>query len=173
MNSYQSKGICEENLFSAFFKNNVKSLRNYLYFKFGNEEQSNDMAQEAFIKLWENCSDVPPEKAKSFLYTVANNASLNQIAHQKVVLNYSKNNSLNDRTNISPEFIIEEDEFKVKLEKAIANLTEGQRTAFLLNRIEGKKYAEIAVMLDISVKAVEKRIHGALISLRANIEQFK
>ncbi|MBL0012779.1 MAG: sigma-70 family RNA polymerase sigma factor [Flavobacterium sp.] len=173
MNSYQSKGICDENLFSAFFKNNVKSLRNYLYFKFGNEEQSNDMAQEAFIKLWENCSDVPPEKAKSFLYTVANNASLNQIAHQKVVLNYSKNNSLNDRTNISPEFIIEEDEFKVKLEKAIANLTEGQRTAFLLNRIEGKKYAEIAVMLDISVKAVEKRIHGALISLRANIEQFK
>ncbi len=173
MNSYQSKGICDENLFSAFFKNNVKSLRNYLYFKFGNEEQSNDMAQEAFIKLWENCSDVPPEKAKSFLYTVANNASLNQIAHQKVVLNYSKNNSLTDRTNISPEFIIEEDEFKVKLEKAIANLTEGQRTAFLLNRIEGKKYAEIAVMLDISVKAVEKRIHGALISLRANIEQFK
>jgi RNA polymerase sigma factor (sigma-70 family) len=173
MNSYQSKGICDENLFSAFFKNNVKSLRNYLYFKFGNEEQSNDMAQEAFIKLWENCSDVPPEKAKSFLYTVANNATLNQIAHQKVVLNYSKNNSLNDRTNISPEFIIEEDEFKVKLENAIANLTEGQRTAFLLNRIEGKKYAEIAVMLDISVKAVEKRIHGALISLRANIEQFK
>ena len=52
-------------------------------------------------------------------------------------------------------------------------MTEGQRTAFLLNRIEGKKYAEIAVMLDISVKAVEKRIHGALISLRANIEQFK
>jgi RNA polymerase sigma-70 factor (ECF subfamily) len=173
MNSYQSKGICDENLFAAFFKNNVKSLRNYLYFKFGNEEQSNDMAQEAFIKLWENCSDVPPEKAKSFLYTVANNASLNQIAHQKVVLNYSKNNSLTDRTNISPEFIIEEDEFKVKLEKAIANLTEGQRTAFLLNRIEGKKYAEIAVMLDISMKAVEKRIHGALISLRANIEQFK
>ena len=173
MNSYQSKGICDENLFSAFFKNNVKSLRNYLYFKFGNEEQSNDMAQEAFIKLWENCSDVPPEKAKSFLYTVANNASLNQIAHQKVVLNYSKNNSLTDRTNVSPEFIIEENEFKIKLEKAIADLTEGQRIAFLLNRIEGKKYAEIAVMLDISVKAVEKRIHGALISLRANIEHFK
>lgn len=173
MTSSDIKGICNENLFSAFFKNNVKSLRNYLYFKFGNEEQASDMAQEAFIKLWENCSEVPPEKAKSFLYTVANNASLNQIAHQKVVLNYSKNNSLTDRTNINPEFILEEEQFKVKLEKAIENLTEGQRTTFLLNRIEGKKYAEIAIMLDISVKAVEKRIHGALISLRTNIEQFK
>jgi RNA polymerase sigma factor (sigma-70 family) len=173
MNNSPSKGICNEIIYSRFFKDNVKSIRNYLYFKYGNEEQSNDMAQEAFIKLWENCADVPPEKAKSFLYTVANNATLNQIAHQKVVLNYSKSNSLLDRTNINPEFILEEDQFKIKLEKAIANLTEGQRTAFLLNRIEGKKYAEIAIMLDISVKAVEKRIHGALLSLRTNIEQFK
>ena len=173
MNNSPSKGICDEIIYSRFFKDNVKSIRNYLYFKYGNEEQSNDMAQEAFIKLWENCADVPPEKAKSILYTVANNATLNQIAHQKVVLNYSKSNSLLDRTNINPEFILEEDQFKIKLEKAIANLTEGQRTAFLLNRIEGKKYAEIAIMLDISVKAVEKRIHGALLSLRTNIEQFK
>ena len=173
MNNSPSKGICDEIIYSRFFKDNVKSIRNYLYFKYGNVEQSNDMAQEAFIKLWENCADVPPEKAKSFIYTVANNATLNQIAHQKVVLNYSKNNSVNDRTNINPEFILEEDQFKIKLEKAIANLTEGQRTAFLLNRIEGKKYAEIAIMLDISVKAVEKRIHGALLSLRTNIEQFK
>ena len=173
MNNSPSSGICDESLFSVFFKSNVKSLRNYLYFKFGNEEQSNDMTQEAFIKLWENCADVPPKKAKSFLYTVANNGSLNQIAHQKVVLNYTKNNLLNDRTNVNPEYIFEEEQFKVKLEKAIGNLTEGQRTAFLLNRIEGKKYAEIAEMLDISVKAVEKRIHGALVSLRANIEEFK
>jgi RNA polymerase sigma-70 factor (ECF subfamily) len=52
-------------------------------------------------------------------------------------------------------------------------LTEGQRIAFLLNRIEEKKYSEIAEMLSISVKAVEKRIHGALVSLRIEIEQFK
>ena len=173
MNTSHSKGICDETLFAAFFKSNVKSLRNYLYFKFGNEEQSNDITQDAFIKVWENCADIPPEKAKSFLYTVANNATLNQIAHQKVVLNYAKNNVNNDRTNQSPEYILEEDQFKNKLEKAIANLTEAQRTAFLLNRIEGKKYAEIAEMLNISVKAVEKRIHGALISLRTNIEEFK
>jgi RNA polymerase sigma-70 factor (ECF subfamily) len=89
------------------------------------------------------------------------------------VLNYSKISSINDSTNLSPEFLYEEEEFKNKLEKAIRNLTEGQRIAFLLNRIEGKKYAEIAEMLNISIKAVEKRIHGALVSLRIEIEQFK
>lgn len=173
MEHINSKGICEELLFSRFFMANIKPLRNYLYFKFGNEEKANDVTQDSFIKLWENCKNVPLEKAKSYLYTIANNNSLNEIAHQKVVLKYAQNNPHLDRTNLSPEFLIEEDEFKQKLEKAIEKLTESQRTAYLLNRIEGKKYHEIAIMLGISVKAVEKRIHGALVSLRIEIEQFR
>lgn len=173
MEETNSKGICEELIFSGFFKAHAKSLRNYLYFKFGNEEKANDITQDSFIKLWENCKNVPLEKAKSYLYTVANNASLNEIAHQKVILKYRQNSTERDKTNVSPEFIIEEQQFKEKLEKAIQKLTEAQRTAFLLHRIEGKKYHEIASMLDISVKAVEKRIHGALVSLREEIEQLR
>ncbi|MDI1256392.1 MAG: sigma-70 family RNA polymerase sigma factor [Flavobacterium sp.] len=164
-----SQSVCEENIFSSLFESNIKTLRNYLFYKFGNEEQANDIAQEAFIKLWENCAAVPFEKAKSFLYTVANNATLNQIAHQKVVLQYAKNSVSREATSHSPEFLFEEEEFRIKLQKAIGNLTEGQRTAFLLHRIEGKKYHEIAVLLDLSVKAVEKRISGALFSLRKEI----
>jgi RNA polymerase sigma-70 factor (family 1) len=173
MENTNSNGICEELIFSRFFNANVKSLRNYLYYKFGNEEKANDITQESFIKLWENCKNVPLEKAKSYIYTIANNASLNEIAHQKVVLKYAQSHTQNDRTNLNPEFLIEEEQFKQKLEKAIAGLTEAQRTAFLLHRIEGKKYHEIALILEISVKAVEKRIHGALVTLRTEIEQFK
>lgn len=173
MKPSSSRGVCEESIYSALFKKLSRSLRNYLYFKFGDEEQANDMMQEAFIKLWEKCGEVEPEKAKSFLYTVANNASLNKVAHQKVVLNYARNFSGSERTNETPDFIMEEEQFRLKLERAISSLSEAQRTAFLLNRIEGKKYHEIAEMLGISVKAVEKRIHGALVSLRAEINQFR
>jgi len=166
-------GICEELTFAAFFKSHAKLLRNYLFYKFGNEEQANDVSQEAFIKLWENCASVPPEKAKSFLYTVANNTTLNQIAHQKVVLEYSKNSTTPITDKQSPEFLMEEEQFKLKLQKAIDKLTEGQRSAFLLHRIDGKKYVEIAEILEISVKAVEKRIHGALLQLRKDIDTFR
>lgn len=166
-------GICEELTFSGFFKSHAKTLRNYLYYKFGNEEQAEDVTQEAFIKLWENCANVPPEKAKSFLYTVANNASLNHIAHQKVVLDYSKKATAPVTDSQSPEFIMEEEQFKVKLQNAIGGLSEAQRSAFLLHRIDGKKYHEIADILGISVKAVEKRIHGALQQLRKDIENIR
>ena len=165
--------ICIENIFSDFFKNNAKSLRNYLYYKFGNEAQAEDVTQEAFIKLWQNCADVPLEKAKSYIYTIANNASLNVIAHQKVMLNYAKSSPNKKSTNESPEFLLEEEQFKTKLLQAIEKLNEKQRVAFLMNRIDGKKYAEIALELEISVKAVEKRIHLALIELRKEFENFK
>ena len=173
MSNHTPGGICEELTFSSFFAAHAKTLRNYLYYKFGDRDQAEDVTQDAFIKLWENCASVPPEKAKSFLYTVANNASLNKIAHQKVVLEYNKSKSVARVNDESPDFVLEEEQFKVKLQNAIAGLSEAQRTAFLLNRIEGKKYHEIADMLDISIKAVEKRISGALLELRKQIEHFR
>jgi RNA polymerase sigma-70 factor (ECF subfamily) len=42
-----------------------------------------------------------------------------------------------------------------------------------MHRIDGKKYAEIAEELNISVKAVEKRIHIALLELRKEFKNFK
>jgi RNA polymerase sigma-70 factor (ECF subfamily) len=161
---------CNEIVFSKFFKDHVKSLRNFLFYKYGNRDQAEDLTQEAFIKLWQNCGSVPLEKAKSYIYTIANNSSLNEIKHQKVVLEYENNFSGADKTNENPEFILEEKQFKIKLLNAIENLNETQRVAFLMHRIDGKKYSEIAVELDISVKAVEKRIHLALVELRKKID---
>lgn len=163
---------CNEIIFSAFFKNHAKSLRNFLFYKYGNKDQAEDLTQEAFIKLWQNCASVPIEKAKSYLYTIANNSSLNEIKHQKVVLEYENNFSGSDRTSENPEFILEEKQFKNKLLKSIEGLNETQRIAFLMHRIDGKKYSEIAVELNISVKAVEKRIHLALVELRKTIDQI-
>jgi len=165
--------LCKETIFSDFFKKHAKSLRNHLLYKFGNQDQAEDLTQEAFIKLWQNCSEVPIEKAKSYIYTISTNSSLNVIAHEKVKLNYKNNNSHSDRSNQSPEFILEEQQFKDKLLIAIEKINETQRVAFLMHRIDGKKYAEIAEELNISVKAVEKRIHLALLELRKEFDYFK
>lgn len=163
------ENICDERLFSSLFMKYSKSLHDFLYYKYGERIHPEDKVQEAFIKLWGKCKDIPVDKAKSFLFTVAINSVLNDIKHEKIVLNYQKG-SFKDYTHESPEFLMEETEYMQKYQTALANLTEGQREAFLLNRIEGKKHKEIAELLEISVKAVEKRIYGALKSLRNEIE---
>ncbi|MBD3864526.1 RNA polymerase sigma factor [Olleya marilimosa] len=163
------KNICDKSRFEAFFKKHAKSLHSFLYYKFGDRLNPEDKTQEAFIKLWENCKKVSPDKAKSYVFTIANNLMLNEVAHQKVVLKHQQTKTT-QQTNLSPEFLMEEDEYRQKLEQAIANLTEAQRVAFLMNRVEGKRFKEIATLLDISTKAVEKRIYGALKKLRQDID---
>ncbi|WP_339753802.1 RNA polymerase sigma factor [uncultured Winogradskyella sp.] len=161
--------ICESQLFERLYKKHAKNLHDFLYYKFGEHLNPQDTVQEAFIKLWQNCSKIAPSKAKSFLFTTANNLMLNAFAHQKVVLKYNKQPQKHS-TNETPEFVLQEKEYHQKLQKAITNLTEAQRIAFLLNRVEGKRFKEIAELLDISTKAVEKRIYGALKKLRGEIE---
>ncbi len=168
MNSNKQDNVCEEQVFTALFKTNSKTVFNYIYYKFGNEEKANDAVQEAFLKLWENCGKVSPEKAKSFLYTVANNLSLNVIKAEKVRLKHASSSL--EISNESPDYLLEKKQYQEKLDNALNSLPENQRTTFLLNRIDGKKYAEIAEMEGISIKAVEKRIHLALKSLREQIE---
>jgi RNA polymerase sigma-70 factor (family 1) len=170
MPKIEPSNTCDEIIFSSFFKSHIKALRNFLFYKFGNKEQAEDAAQDAFVKLWQNCAAVPIEKAKSYVYTIASNSTLNEIAHQKVILRYENNFTGLDRTNESPEYILEEKQFQTKLLKAIADLNDKQRVAFLMHRIDRKKYSEIAIELGISVKAVEKRIHLALLSLRKEID---
>ncbi|NAS32403.1 sigma-70 family RNA polymerase sigma factor [Flavobacteriaceae bacterium R38] len=160
--------VCEEKVFQSVFMTYATTIRNYIYYKCGDEYKAADLVQDAFAKLWQKCDDVPFKKAKSFLYTVANNLFLNDVAHQKVVLNY-QSGTHKSHTNENPEFLLEEKQYNEKLQNALNKLTDGQREAFLLNRIDGKKYAEIAEILNISIKAVEKRIHGALVSLRKEI----
>lgn len=161
--------ICNEALFSKVFTKYAEDLHNFLYYKFGDHFNPKDKVQEAFIKLWQNCNKVSPEKAKSYLYTVANNLMLNEAAHQKVVLKYQQHKP-KEHTNEDPEFLMQENEYMQKLQNAISNLTEAERVAFLLNRVEGKRHKEIAELLDIGTKAVEKRIYGALKKLRKEID---
>jgi len=163
------QSVCGENMYKQIFYNHAKNIQSFLSYKFGLKYAVEDKVQEAYIKLWENCRKIPPEKAKSYLYRVATNLVLNEINHQKVKLKY--NSLKKENTNYeSPEFIFESNEFSEKIQSAIANLTEAQRVAFLLNRIDGKKHKEIAEILDISTKAVEKRIYGAIKSIKENYQ---
>ena len=160
-----ARSVCEEKTFKELYFEHSEYLRNFVYYKTGHLPNSKDIVQESFTKLWENCAKVTREKAKSFLFTIANNIFLNKVKHQKVVLAFEKRTDANAFAE-DPQYILEEQEFKQRLESAISSLPEGQRVVFLMNRIDKKKYREIAELLDISVKAVEKRMHNALKELR-------
>jgi len=166
------KNICDAKVFAHVYDTYSKDIHDFLYYKYGAQFNPKDKTQDAFIKLWDNCKNVTLSKAKSFLFTVANNMVLNDIKHQKVVLNHQKR-APKSHTNETPEFILEQEQFFERYKKVLASLNEEQRVAFLLNKVEGKKHGEIAEYLGVTKKVVEYRIYSAFNILKKELEGFK
>lgn len=168
----KSDCVCNEEIFQSLFKKYAKDLHDFLYYKFGAECNPKDIVQEAFLKLWDNCKNVQEDKAKSYLFTVANNLTLNVISKQKTILRY-ENEGHSSNAPETPQFLLEEREYMDQLQDALNSLTEEQRVTFMLNRVEGKKHKEIAELLGVSRKAVEKRIYTALAILKSKVEGIR
>ncbi|NAS31127.1 sigma-70 family RNA polymerase sigma factor [Flavobacteriaceae bacterium R38] len=165
------KSICDQKVYNQVFDDHVEELRNFLYYRCGDMAQAEDITQDAFIKLWNHCKKVLFEKARGFLYKVAKNQFYNEVTHKKVVLDYEKipHSTFNNET---PQFKMEENEFMINLQESINRLPQGQREVFLLNRVDKKTYREIAELLGVSQKAIEKRMHKALVKLRKTIKNI-
>lgn len=165
------RDTCQPDTYQAIFEEHAAPLRRFAWYKTGDWQMAEDLAQDAFLKLWKHCAEVPFDKAKGFLYTVANNLFLDQTRKQKVALKFRQNeNAAPVAYAPSADFDLEMREYRQKLESAISELPETQRVAFLMNRIDKMTYADIAARLDISVKAVEKRMHLALLHLRESMD---
>ena len=86
------------------------SLLRYAIKLTGDPDRALDLVQEAFVKLWNNCHKILPNKAKSFLFTVATNKMINELSKKKTVLKYARQIP-KDYTHESPEFVMEENEY--------------------------------------------------------------
>jgi len=150
-----------ENAFEFFYKETFTSVRTYIFAKCNDINISEDIAQEAFVRLWNNKSKVEPDKAKAFVFTVSNNLFLDYIRHQKVKKNHTSGFVV-AHDNKDPHFIMEMEEFRIKLEATIQSIPIASREVFLLNRMEKMTYKQIAESLGLSVKAIEKRMQKAL-----------
>jgi RNA polymerase sigma-70 factor (ECF subfamily) len=161
--------ICEEKNFNSLFHEHYETIRNHMYFKCGDLDQAEDLVQNAYVELWKRCADVLFQKAKSYLYKACHNSFLNQISHKKVVLKFEKHSNQANVNQESPEYLMEVSEFKLRLEKAISELPVKEREVFLLSRIEKKTYKEIAEIVGVTVKGIERRMSKALLQLRETL----
>jgi len=161
-----TQDTCQESVYNELFRKIAPLLRNFLCYKYKAIDSAEDMVQEAFMVLWKNCKQVMPDMAKAYLFRVAQNQMLKLVDKEKVKQKHLPFISKTTHTE-DPQFQMEFSEFDLSIQQAISKLSEGQREVFLLNRIEKKTYNEIAELLEVSVKAVEKRMHKALVKIRA------
>ena len=140
-------------------------IRNYVFYRSGNTEVATDIAQETFLKIWEKKNSIQPEKVKGLLYKISGDLFVSHHRKEKRSFQFFNQYLFEEKGN-SPEDILAFKQLKESYEKALVKMPEKQRTVFLMSRVENLKYLEIAEMLGLSIKAVEKRMTNALAHLR-------
>ena len=151
-------------LFDLYFDD----IRRYLYYRCGDTTVSTDLAQDTFMRIWEKQMNLQPEKDTGLLYKIAGDLFVSHMRREKLRREAPEMIRFEQRDS-SPEDELQYGELREKYEKVLLKLPENQRVVFLMSRTEELTYQEIATRLSLSVKAVEKRMSGALSRLRKEL----
>ena len=126
----------------------------------GHEEDSRDVVQSAFEKLWINKDNVENERSKSYLFTIAYNQMIDHIRkHKRGTLRdeFKEEVRIQDRPQHS---------MKKVLEDALARLSETARSLVLLKDYEGYSYDEIGEITGLNESQVKVYLHRARLQLK-------
>lgn len=136
-------------------------------------ENCEDIVQIVFLKLWNDRKTIQIESSlKSYLLRAVRNSCYDEFRHQEVIRQHQNSFDTSILGNYDTENYVLHSDLSTHLQDALQKLPESFRKAFILNRIDGLKYKEIADQLDVSVRTVEMRISKALELLRKQLKEF-
>jgi RNA polymerase sigma-70 factor, ECF subfamily len=135
----------------------------------GTHADADDVAQEAFIKAYQNLGDFRGDSSFfTWLYRIAVNLSLNHVRKQQL-MGYLRQSELLSRMLPAPSNQgdeIERQETEEKLQRAIDRLPEKQKAVFVLRFFDELEYEEISGILKTSVGGLKANYHHALRKVR-------
>jgi len=157
-----------------------EKLFHYLIRCLQNEEDAADLAQETFVRVYQNRKRFKAgSKFSTWLYTIATNLARTRYRfrarHPEVSLDAETARSGGALSDVlsedkpTPSERLQGEERAEAVRQALATLPEDLRTPLLLAEYEEKSQAEIAAILDCSPKAVEMRIYRARQQLRVSL----
>lgn len=164
----------QEKAFNAI----VDSYTERLYFHIRrflcSHEDTNDLLQEVFIKIW---GALPSFRGESRLFTwiyrIATNETLNWLRKQKIksVLSFSSDSGILEK-KIDEDAYFDGNAMQRELQKAIQRLPQKQRIVFCLRYFDEMKYEDIAAITDTSVGALKASYHIAYEKIKKELTQI-
>jgi RNA polymerase sigma-70 factor, ECF subfamily len=148
-------------------------------YKFGHsilklQEEAENLIQDVYLNFWENRHKVEKDNSvKSYLFTIAYNSAISIIrkkARESVFIEYLR--SLQEINEEPVNVELEYRELTNRLDEIIQALPLRQKEVYLLHKVEGLKYSEIADRLNISVNTIENHMSRALKTIRDKLGNY-
>ncbi|MCB9209597.1 MAG: RNA polymerase sigma factor [Ignavibacteriales bacterium] len=157
--TYESKHIVEFTLIYNRFKGRVY---NYVFRMTGDNDLSEDVVQNVFIKLFENMDTINNFNSISFwIFKTARNDLYKHFRRTKVIREKGEiiketmiNNAINDAREL-----YELKEINTLVMNLLEEYPDEQKETYLLKESGGLSYSEIAEITDVEVKTVKSRLY--------------
>jgi RNA polymerase sigma-70 factor (ECF subfamily) len=163
--------------FDQLVRRYERSVFNTAYRLSNSHDDASDIAQEAFVRAWNNLKSFRGDSAFStWLYRIVTNVFLDDRKRKRARPHISLDQELElDESSVTrqyedpspgPEAIMEGEERKEILAKAIASLPEAQRSMVVMYHTQGLAYEEIAEITQLPMGTVKSRLNRARLALR-------
>lgn len=164
-------GESELKEFEKVFRKYYEPLCRYAYSMVRDTDEAEEIVQEFFYTYWINRKRIAIRLSlKSYLYRSIRNSALQYLRHKNLEEQYRAQITYSDSYE-TPEQSLTGNELSGIVDTTLKELPERCRQIFLLNRVNGLKYKEIADLLKISVKTVEADMGKALVVLRDQLSR--
>ncbi|HPG38126.1 MAG TPA: sigma-70 family RNA polymerase sigma factor [bacterium] len=152
------------------------ALFRYIYIRCRDYDLARDIAQEAFIRIWQNRQRLNPDRSFwSFMVTIAENLLKDHYRHRRVIERHCEERRAGADLFYTPDpgHEVHVQQLQQALVRVINRyLPPRCRSVFMLSRFENKTAPEIAGLLNISIKTVENQLTYALNIIRKKIHKF-
>src|SRR5262245_2588630 len=168
--------------FEELYRRLAPSVMSFLHHLTGDRGLAEDATQETFVKAWRAASRFDPARGKvrTWLFQIAKNHAWNALPRWRRLRGAGESFG-DDALGAdpaapaapaagAPEAHARREELAEALSRAIAGLSETLRAVFVLVRIEGHSYADVAAVLDVPVGTVKSRMAAAEAYLRERLK---
>lgn len=162
----------DQQAFKEFFDSHYASLVRYVQARGLTEDEADDLAQNAFIYIWENREQIDPDLSlRAYLYRIVYSRMLNYIKRE-ARSERMQELEMQVESNTSTEQDLSYNELMHVVKKAISTMPEKRRLVFESCFLQQLSYKETAEALQISVNTVENHMQKALKSLREMVNIY-
>jgi RNA polymerase sigma-70 factor (ECF subfamily) len=135
-------------------------------------DAAEDVAQEAFVRLWEHRRDLRPEEsARAFLFRIARNAALDE-HRRRQARERAASRAARPMAIPTPEDNLANSELREAITLAINALPEKRREVFTLVRHHGLSHREVAEVMNLAPQTVANHLSMALADLRSALAPY-